>query len=175
MRPGAAAAAVLVAAASVALVLADPPAPTPALLGVLVLALLCGALYASAAAPRHRSPTRQETHSVRRKSSSYKYEATREPFELELDARDDDGQPRVVVFTDPNSLETEGAFDLAMQENPKRSLQTMLDNADGSDSGQWALFWPEWRTKPVGALNELLSDVMEHYGADQGKLRRSSR
>lgn len=115
---------------------------------------------------------------ARRKSSEYRREATAEPFELELDGRNEDGSPVVIVFGDPNDMENETAFDLAIEENPRESLRKMLlrKTVEGrEDDWQWRAFWAEWRTRKVGELNDLLADVMSHYGADRGKLARSSR
>jgi hypothetical protein len=112
---------------------------------------------------------------ARRKLSEYRSEAIAEPFEIELDARHEDGTAIVVVFADPNTLECETAFDLAMEENPRKSLQTMLRTQHEGDPDYWPDFWAEWRSRRMGDLNALLGDVMAHYGADRGKLERSSR
>lgn len=92
-----------------------------------------------------------------------------------MDQTNDDGSEIVVTFGDPNVMECETAFDLAEEQYPREQLRRMLGNPDGTDNGQWDLFWREWRSRQVGDLNELLDDVMKHYGADRGKPARSSR
>lgn len=91
-----------------------------------------------------------------RKSRDFRREATRVPYELELD----DGN--VVTFQDPNRLTTRSAFELTREEDPEKVLGILLGkDFDG--------FWREWGEYPVDQTNALIEDVMSYYGADQGK------
>jgi hypothetical protein len=106
---------------------------------------------------------------MRRTSRSFRKEATRDPFELELEppevAGPDDETP-FVTFRDPGKLPAESAFDMARMNDPEVMLRKLLSEDD------FATFWAEWRTRPVDELNDLIDDVMEHYGAERGKPRR---
>lgn len=99
---------------------------------------------------------------VRRKSSGYHREATKEPFELELE------NGTVVTFKNPNTLPTENAFDLARETDPERSLRVLLGDDD------WAKFWDEYRHRPVSETNALTEDVMAFYGANRPERRSSA-
>jgi hypothetical protein len=103
-----------------------------------------------------------------RKSSEYRRVATKEPFDLELDGRHEDGSPILVRFIDPQDHTNEDAFQLARKTDAEDQVRSMLSDDD------WLLFWAEWRTRTTGELNDLLEDVMEYYGANRGE-RRSSR
>jgi hypothetical protein len=106
---------------------------------------------------------------ARRKSSEYRSEATSEPFELVLESTNEDGSERVITFLDPQELDGESAFDLAIETDPKVVLRTLLSEDD------WASFWAEWRTRKVREINDLQTDVMEHYAAPVGKRAGSRR
>lgn len=120
---------------------------------------------------------------VRRKSNSYRSEATKDLFELELTPvlgdNPDEGVtplPTVVVFRSPQDLESETAFDMATMEDPREALQLLLaDPEDPDDMSAWEAFWAEWAHKPMRDTNELLNDVMQHYSATPGKPYRSRR
>ncbi|MCA1671186.1 MAG: hypothetical protein LC799_02905 [Actinobacteria bacterium] len=99
---------------------------------------------------------------TRRKSSSFRQEALKEPYELELDTGE------VVVFLDPNQLPTKSAFDLAREDDPERALRMMIRDGD------WDKFWAEYRTRPQGETNATLEDAMEYYGANRAKRRSSA-
>ena len=90
-----------------------------------------------------------------------------EPFELELDAVDEDGEHKVVVFADPNKLPTGTAFDLAEDEDPKSILEKLLGPF-------FREFWAEWQFRPIDETNELIEDAMDHYGAGRVKPARAS-
>lgn len=91
-----------------------------------------------------------------RKSSSFRKEATRTPYELELE----DGT--TVVFGDPNRLTTKSAFELAKEEDPEKILRLLL----GKD---FDALWAEFSERPVDETNALIEDAMEFYGASPGK------
>ena len=105
---------------------------------------------------------------TRRKSSDYAKEVTGEAFELELEAKDEDGNPQVVVFADPNKLPTGTAFDLAEDEDPKSILQKLLGPF-------FKEFWAEWQFRPIDETNALIEDAMDHYGAGRVKSVRPRR
>lgn len=90
---------------------------------------------------------------ARRKSSEYRTQATKEPFEVELE----DGT--VVTLADPNRLGAASAFELANERDPKRVLELLL----GED---FPAFWAEFASRPTQEVNELIDDSMSHYGAN---------
>ncbi len=91
---------------------------------------------------------------MKRKSSEFRREAVKEPFELELD----DGG--TVVFRDPSEMSSEDAFRAAKSSDPEEALRLLL----GHD---WVVFWQEWRHRPVGELTDLNKAVGEHYDAGE--------
>jgi hypothetical protein len=105
---------------------------------------------------------------MRRTSSSFRKEATREPFDLVLDEAErlPDGEYPVVTFLDPNRIESESSFDMARMNDAELMLRNLLSEDD------FATFWSVWRKKPIEEMNGLIEDVMEHYGAERGKPRR---
>lgn len=99
---------------------------------------------------------------ARRKSSDFRQQATKEPYELELESGE------TVVFLDPNQMETESSFDLSREDDPERALRLMIKEGD------WGKFWAEYRTRPQGETNATLEDAMEYYGANRAKRRSSA-
>ena len=99
---------------------------------------------------------------ARKKSSSFRQQATKEPYELELDSGE------IVVFLDPNQMETESSFDLAREDDPERALRLMIREGD------WDKFWAEYRTRPQGETNATLEDAMEYYQVNRAKRRSSA-
>jgi hypothetical protein len=97
-----------------------------------------------------------------RKSSEYRRESKRELFQIELD------NGTLVTFADPNRLDTEAAYRLADSASPKANLQALLGD-------EFDVFWNEYRHHPVEECEAVVEDVLEHYGADVGKLRNLSR
>lgn len=91
-----------------------------------------------------------------RRSKDFRREATRVPYELELDNGTE------VIFQDPNRLTTRSAFELSREEDPEKVLRILL----GKD---FDAFWTEWAEFPVDQTNALIEDVMSHYGASPGK------
>lgn len=116
----------------------------------LILTILSAALGALAL---ELHITRREI--MARKSSEFRKEATKFPYELELE----DGS--TVTFQDPNRLSTKSAFELS-EANPKDALKLLL----GKD---FAKFWEEFSERPAEETNAVLEDVMEWYGAEMGK------
>lgn len=102
---------------------------------------------------------------MRRSSRHYKKEATRDPFELELE-NPVEGGPEYVTFIDPGRIDTESSFDLARMGDSEMMLRKMLSDED------FPAFWAEWRKKPIDETNELIEDVLKHYGVDPKKLPR---
>jgi len=102
---------------------------------------------------------------MRRSSRHYKNEASREPFELDLEAPIEGG-PTFVTFLDPNKLPSESAFDIARMGDAENSLRSLLSE------DEYPPFWAEWRKRPIEELNDLLEDVQKHYGSDPKKLPR---
>lgn len=102
---------------------------------------------------------------MRRSSRNYKKESTRDPFELELDDPVEGG-PTFVTFLDPNKLDTESSFDMARMNDAEDMLRKLLSGDD------FAAFWAEWRKRPIDETNDLIEDVLKHYGADPKRLPR---
>ena len=132
------------------------------------LLLFAVAARALTAPPTTTTPTPEGPPMARRKASDYRREATHEPFDLELDTTDENGEPVVVEFADPSRLPTDTAFDLATLTDPREVLERLL-------GPHFDKFWAEWRFRPLNETNELVADVMEHYGADLGKPAKSRR
>lgn len=101
---------------------------------------------------------------MRKSRRSFTKEAKREPYELDLDTPTEDGI-EFVVFGDPNRLGSESAFDLSIM-NPGEIFELLLSPE------HYKAWWAEWRTVPIEETNALLDDIMTHYGAHPGKLRR---
>lgn len=102
---------------------------------------------------------------ARKSRRSYRTEATREPFELDLDNAPD-GHRGFVVFTDPHKISTESSYELAKSASPELTFRLLLSDED------YDAWWAEWRSADVEETNKLLEDVQRHYGANPGKLPR---
>ncbi|MFD9893324.1 hypothetical protein ACFWY9_28600 [Amycolatopsis sp. NPDC059027] len=88
------------------------------------------------------------------KSDRYRKSTTTEPFQLDLAP---EGEPeKLVTFKDPNRLPLEDSFAIFDDDNPRRTLETLL----GED---FPIFWEEWRHHPVDELGALLEDVKTHF------------
>lgn len=104
---------------------------------------------------------------ARKSRRDFKREAVRDPYELDLENSNGNGE--YVTFKDPNRLSTEDAFELNREDDPQKILQLLL----GKDFDP---FWDEWRSAPVDECNALIDDVLEHYGiGDRGKPRKLPR
>lgn len=88
---------------------------------------------------------------TRTKSSTYRREATRDLFELELD------NGAVVVFQDPNKLPTGSVWELNRNETLEGWYQTLLSEADYK---QW---WDEYEHRPQEETVALQVDVMTFF------------
>jgi hypothetical protein len=102
---------------------------------------------------------------VRKSRRDFAKESGKKPYELALD-NPVEGQPDFITFKNPNRLDTESAFELNRETDAEMQLRALLSEDD------WAAFWAEWRTAPVEETNDLLDEVLAHYGVNRGKLPR---
>jgi hypothetical protein len=102
---------------------------------------------------------------TRKTRRNYEKEAKADPFELELDNAHD-GHPGYITFLNPNRLPAETANELNREIDLELQLRKLLSEDD------FPPFWDEWRKVPVDELRALIDDVMDHYGANRGKLPR---
>jgi len=95
-----------------------------------------------------------------RKSSDFRREATKLPYQLELE------NGETVTFQDPNRLTTRSAFELAAERDPEKVLRTLL----GKD---FTTFWAEFGERPAEETNAVIEDATSYYGVNPGKLGNS--
>lgn len=94
---------------------------------------------------------------ARRTRQDYVRQARRETFELELSTPLDN--PKVVTFQDPQRLKASDSFRIARENDAETILRILLGD-------EFEEFWAEWSEVPVDELLALISDVMDHYGAN---------
>jgi hypothetical protein len=99
--------------------------------------------------------------STRRSAKDFLTEAVRAPYELGLDSPPEGG-PDHVKFTDINKIPLEATFGL-YEGDVRTLLRSLLSEED------YKLWWAEWQSMPSDALNGLLGEIRDHFGADEGK------
>lgn len=101
----------------------------------------------------------------RKSRRDFAKESGKKPYELDLDSPPD-GHAGYVTFLNPNRLATETANELNRETDLELQLRALLSEDD------FDLFWAEWRSVPVDETGALIEEIMDHYGANRGKLPR---
>ncbi len=134
---------------------------TPAGLLAAVLAGLAGwAVYIL----KHPETRMAATTPVRRKKRHFRIEATKPPFEIELELREDgtpipEGEePEWMPLRGIQELPGYDGFELVRiaQTDPQQALRILV----GEDN--WPRFWAEYRNETFGSLQRLMNEAIEH-------------